>query len=153
MKWLPANPRRRGSVQDRWRQLTGHAAGYSVPKSCESSPLELIGSAHGTRRQGYKRGMGTPLLTEEELHTALADLSDWTRTGDSIARTVQAASFPAGIDLVGRVAAAAEEANHHPDIDIRWRKVTFTLSTHSEGGLTARDVAFAKRIDQLAQQD
>ncbi|WP_067667746.1 4a-hydroxytetrahydrobiopterin dehydratase [Nocardia miyunensis] len=97
--------------------------------------------------------MGTPLLTEEELHTALADLPDWTRTGDSIARTVQASSFPAGIDLVGRVATAAEEANHHPDIDIRWRKVTFTLSTHSEGGLTARDVALAKRIDQLAQQN
>jgi 4a-hydroxytetrahydrobiopterin dehydratase len=97
--------------------------------------------------------MGTPLLTEEELRTALADLPDWTRTGDNITRTVDASSFPAGIDLVGRVAAVAEEANHHPDIDIRWRKVTFTLSTHSAGGLTAMDVTLAKRIDQLAQEN
>ena len=97
--------------------------------------------------------MGTALLTEEELRTALADLPDWTRAGDSITRTVEAASFPAGIDLVGRVAAVAEEANHHPDIDIRWRKVTFTLSTHSAGGLTAMDVQLAKRIDELAQQN
>lgn len=93
------------------------------------------------------------MLTEEELRTALADLPDWTRSGDSITRTVEAASFPAGIDLVGRVAAVAEEANHHPDIDIRWRKVTFTLSTHSAGGLTAMDVTLAKRIDELAQQN
>ncbi len=97
--------------------------------------------------------MSTPLLTDDELHTALANLPDWTRSGDSIARTVEAPSFLAGIDLVGRVAAAAEEANHHPDIDIRWRKVTFTLSTHSAGGLTQLDLALAQRIDQLAQQN
>ena len=130
-----------------------HAAGYSVPKSGEGSLVDLFGSPHRPCRQGYNRGMGTALLTEEELRTALADLPDWTRTGDSIARTVQASSFPAGIDLVGRVATAAEEANHHPDIYIRWRKVTFTLSTHSAGGLTALDFAMAKRIDQLAQQN
>lgn len=97
--------------------------------------------------------MSTELLTEDELRAALPDLPEWTRTGDSITRTIEASSFPAGIDLVGRVAAVAEEANHHPDIDIRWRKVTFTLSTHSAGGLTTSDIALAKRIDQLAQQD
>jgi 4a-hydroxytetrahydrobiopterin dehydratase len=97
--------------------------------------------------------MSTELLTEDELRAALPDLPEWTRTGDSITRTIEAASFPAGIDLVGRVATVAEEANHHPDIDIRWRKVTFTLSTHSAGGLTTSDIALAKRIDQLAQQN
>jgi 4a-hydroxytetrahydrobiopterin dehydratase len=96
--------------------------------------------------------MTNPLLSEDELDTALKDLPEWTRAGDSITRTVKAPSFPAGIDLVGRVATAAEEADHHPDIDIRWRKVTFTLSTHSAGGLTRRDVELAHRIDQLAQQ-
>ncbi|MCX4096070.1 4a-hydroxytetrahydrobiopterin dehydratase [Nocardia sp. alder85J] len=95
--------------------------------------------------------MSTPLLTGDELAAALKDLPDWTREGDSITRTVQAPTFPAGIELVTRVAAAAEAADHHPDIDIRWRKVTFTLSTHSAGGLTRQDVALAAEIDRLAR--
>lgn len=94
--------------------------------------------------------MTTPLLTETEITDALDALPEWSRAGDAITRTVQASSFLAGIDLVGRVAEAAEAANHHPDIDIRWRKVTFTLSTHSAGGLTAQDVALAQQIDRLA---
>ncbi|MFI5777945.1 4a-hydroxytetrahydrobiopterin dehydratase [Nocardia sp. NPDC051570] len=97
--------------------------------------------------------MGTPLLTNDEIASALADLPDWTRTGDAIARTVEAPSFLAGIDLVRRVATAAEEADHHPDIDIRWRRVAFTLSTHSAGGLTRLDVQLAHEIDRLAQQN
>ena len=94
--------------------------------------------------------MTTPLLTETEITDALDSLPDWSRAGDAINRTVQAPSFLAGIELVSRVAEAAEAANHHPDIDIRWRKVTFVLSTHSAGGLTAQDVALAREIDRLA---
>ncbi|MFD4402867.1 4a-hydroxytetrahydrobiopterin dehydratase [Nocardia sp. NPDC058499] len=94
--------------------------------------------------------MTTPLLTETEITDALDSLPDWSRAGDAINRTVQAPSFLAGIELVRRVAEAAETANHHPDIDIRWRKVTFVLSTHSAGGLTAQDVALAREIDRLA---
>lgn len=94
--------------------------------------------------------MTTPLLTETEITDALDSLPDWSRAGDAINRTVQAPSFLAGIELVRRVAEAAEAANHHPDIDIRWRKVTFVLSTHSAGGLTAQDVALAREIDRLA---
>ncbi|QIS22547.1 4a-hydroxytetrahydrobiopterin dehydratase [Nocardia terpenica] len=96
--------------------------------------------------------MSTPLLTEDELTAALKDLPEWTHTGNSIARTVEASTFLAGIELVRRVATAAEEANHHPDIDIRWRRVTFTLSTHSADGLTRLDVQLAHEIDRLAQQ-
>ncbi|GAB2724946.1 4a-hydroxytetrahydrobiopterin dehydratase [Nocardia thraciensis] len=96
--------------------------------------------------------MSTPLLTDDEIAAALAELPDWTRTGNSIARTVEAPSFLAGIELVRRVASEAEAANHHPDIDIRWRRVTFTLSTHSEGGLTRMDTALAREIDRLAQE-
>ncbi|MGV9612915.1 4a-hydroxytetrahydrobiopterin dehydratase [Nocardia xishanensis] len=96
--------------------------------------------------------MSTPLLSEAEIADALAGLPNWSRSGDNITRTVQAASFPAGIDLVRRVADAAEAANHHPDIDIRWRKVTFALSTHSAGGLTALDFGLAREIDLLASQ-
>ncbi|MGV9414430.1 4a-hydroxytetrahydrobiopterin dehydratase [Nocardia sp. NPDC003693] len=96
--------------------------------------------------------MTTPPLSEDAIVTALADLPEWTRTGDSIARTISAASFLAGIELVRRVAVAAEAANHHPDIDIRWRRVTFTLSTHDAGGLTRLDVALAHEIDRLQAQ-
>ncbi|MEV0030679.1 4a-hydroxytetrahydrobiopterin dehydratase [Nocardia sp. NPDC050793] len=96
--------------------------------------------------------MSTPLLSEAEIADALAGLPNWSRSGDNITRTVKAASFPAGIDLVRRVADAAEAANHHPDIDIRWRKVTFRLSTHSAGGLTALDLGMAREIDLLASQ-
>jgi 4a-hydroxytetrahydrobiopterin dehydratase len=91
------------------------------------------------------------LLTQEELDTALGgDLSGWEQQGETITRTVEAASFPAGIDLVRRVADAAEEAQHHPDIDIRYNKLTFSLSTHSEGGLTKNDLQMAATIDNLA---
>lgn len=94
--------------------------------------------------------MTPALLTENEIAAALDSLPGWQRSGDALTRTVRAASFPAGIDLVRRVAEAAEAANHHPDIDIRWRKITFTLSTHAVGGLTALDVALAREIDRLA---
>jgi 4a-hydroxytetrahydrobiopterin dehydratase len=90
------------------------------------------------------------LLTQEEIDGALAGLEGWRQDGDTLVRAVEAESFLAGIELVRRVADAAEEADHHPDIDIRWRTVTFRLSTHSEGGLTAKDVALAAAIDALA---
>lgn len=96
--------------------------------------------------------MATPLLTDDELDAALPDLPDWVRAGAEITRTVEAATFPAGIELVRRVAAAAEAANHHPDIDIRWRRVVFTLSTHSAGGLTGLDISMAHEIDRLARE-
>jgi 4a-hydroxytetrahydrobiopterin dehydratase len=89
------------------------------------------------------------LLSDAELKTELAELPDWSRAGDSISRTVELPSFPEAIEFVRRVGEAAEKANHHPDIDIRWRKVTLVLSTHSEGGLTAKDVSLARQIDLL----
>jgi len=89
------------------------------------------------------------LLDEDALGRELAGVPAWTRDGDSIRRVVEAASFPAAIDLVVAVGRLAEEADHHPDIDIRWRTVTFVLSTHSAGGLTEQDVALARAIDGL----
>lgn len=94
--------------------------------------------------------MGTALLTEAEITGALGDLPDWSGTTAGIERTVQAPSFLAGIALVSAVAEAAEAADHHPDIDIRWRNVTFRLSTHSAGGVTAKDLDLARQIDTLA---
>jgi len=86
-------------------------------------------------------------MDDDRISEALQAVPQWRRDGDSITRAVEAPSFLDGIDLVGSVARAAEAADHHPDIDIRWRTVTFTLSTHSEGGLTEKDFALAREID------
>jgi 4a-hydroxytetrahydrobiopterin dehydratase len=91
------------------------------------------------------------LLSPDQVEAALAGLTGWSGGTDAISRTVEAPSFPAAIRLVADVAQAAEDANHHPDIDIRWRKVTFRLSTHSAGGVTGNDTALARRIDELAE--
>ena len=89
-------------------------------------------------------------LEQQEIDTALAgDRKQWTQDGDSLVRTVEAPSFLEAIDVVRRVAEVAEEADHHPDIDIRWRTLTFRLSTHSEGGITAKDLELAAQIDGL----
>lgn len=90
------------------------------------------------------------LLSDTEIDSALATLHTWRRDGNTLVRTVESATFPAAITLVDRVAEAAESMNHHPDMDIRWRKVTFTLATHSAGGLTSLDLELARRIDELA---
>jgi len=74
----------------------------------------------------------------------------WDRVGAEITRTVECPSFPAAIALVQQVADEAESRDHHPDIDIRWRTLRFTLSTHSAGGLTQRDLDLADEIDRLA---
>ncbi|AMY19714.1 MULTISPECIES: 4a-hydroxytetrahydrobiopterin dehydratase [Nocardiaceae] len=89
------------------------------------------------------------LLTDDDVRRVLSDLPGWSRDGDAITRTVTCASFLAGIDLVRRVADAAESADHHPDIDIRWTAITFRLSTHSAGGITDKDVTLARTIDSL----
>ncbi|MCW2785133.1 MAG: 4a-hydroxytetrahydrobiopterin dehydratase [Marmoricola sp.] len=89
------------------------------------------------------------LLSTDEVASELATLPGWDRAGATIVRSVQADSFLAGLDLVLAVGRAAEEVDHHPDIDIRWRTITFTLSTHSDGGLTAKDFDLARTIEGL----
>jgi 4a-hydroxytetrahydrobiopterin dehydratase len=86
------------------------------------------------------------LMTPAEADSALATLGAWHREGDLITATFTMESFPLAIDLVHRAATSAEAANHHPDIDVRWRSVTFRLSTHEIGGITMRDVNLARRI-------
>jgi 4a-hydroxytetrahydrobiopterin dehydratase len=90
------------------------------------------------------------LLTEAEIEEHLAELPDWRRDGESLRRTVEARDFPTAIAIVDDVAAEAEKLNHHPDIDIRWRTLHFTLSTHSAGGLTSLDPRMARIIDAAA---
>lgn len=90
------------------------------------------------------------LLGEEDITARLED-SDWRREGDEIIRDWQLENFGQAMEFVNRVADAAEEANHHPDILIHgWNKVRLSLTNHSAGGLTAADFTMAKRIDGLA---
>ncbi|HEY2221426.1 4a-hydroxytetrahydrobiopterin dehydratase [Actinomycetospora sp.] len=86
------------------------------------------------------------LLSDDAVADALSGLPGWERDGDSIVRTVKLPTFPAAIATVDDVADAAEKAQHHPDIDIRYNTLTFRLSTHSEGGLTAKDPDLAGKI-------
>jgi 4a-hydroxytetrahydrobiopterin dehydratase len=88
------------------------------------------------------------LLDHHEIESALGGLPGWEHEGHALVRTAALPSFPAAIAVVDRVAAIAEERNHHPDIDIRWRKLTFRCSTHSEGGITELDVALAASISE-----
>jgi 4a-hydroxytetrahydrobiopterin dehydratase len=89
------------------------------------------------------------LLSDEEITAALAGLPGWVRSGDSITTTVELADFRAAMLYTGAVAYLADVADHHPDILIQWNRVTLTLSTHSAGGLTGKDVALAERISAL----
>jgi 4a-hydroxytetrahydrobiopterin dehydratase len=89
-------------------------------------------------------------LSAPEIKTALATVPDWKRKGATIARTYPLKDFPSAIKFVHAVAVLAEKAWHHPDIDIRWNKVTLALTTHDAGGLTGKDFALAKKFDGLS---
>jgi 4a-hydroxytetrahydrobiopterin dehydratase len=89
------------------------------------------------------------ILTPAQIETALRGVPHWSQQGRSVARTFHFKDFTAAIAFVNKVATLADEAGHHPDIDIRWNKVTLTLSTHDAGGLTERDFSLAASIDAL----
>jgi 4a-hydroxytetrahydrobiopterin dehydratase len=88
-------------------------------------------------------------LTPAQIKTALRAVPEWKRQAAAITRTFQFKNFVAAIRCVNKVAKVAEAARHHPDIDIRWNKVTLTLTTHDAGGLTKKDFVLAKRFDTL----
>lgn len=89
------------------------------------------------------------VLSDDEVDAAAATLEGWQRVDGALRRSVKFPSFLDGIEAVRQVAEHAERADHHPDIDIRWRTVTFALVTHSEGGITDRDVQMAREIDGI----
>jgi 4a-hydroxytetrahydrobiopterin dehydratase len=88
-------------------------------------------------------------LTSQQIAAALQELSGWTQSGDAIRREFQFEDFVQSMTFVNSVAELAEDAEHHPDIDIRYNKVLLVLSTHSSGGLTGKDVALARQINDL----
>ena len=89
-------------------------------------------------------------FTANQIKTARTGVPDWAKRGTAIARTFQFKDFPAAIKFVDAVAELAEQAWHHPDIDIRWNKVTLTLTTHDAGGLTKKDFVLARKFDELS---
>jgi 4a-hydroxytetrahydrobiopterin dehydratase len=90
------------------------------------------------------------LLNDDDIRVRLAALPGWTRDGNAIRRSYKFDSFVSAISFVNRVAELAEAADHHPDIDIRFNRVEVLLSTHSAGGITARDTNLASRIEETA---
>lgn len=85
-----------------------------------------------------------------ELRAAKSSLPLWQRRGSVLKRTLEFADFPQAMRFVNAIAKAAEAAQHHPDIDIRWNKVALKLTTHDAGGLTAKDFELAAKVDRIA---
>jgi 4a-hydroxytetrahydrobiopterin dehydratase len=94
--------------------------------------------------------MAPTKLSDLDIQRALGTLPGWARRGDALVKTYTWPSFAAGIAFVQRVARAADDADHHPDIDIRYTKITCSLSTHDAGGITDKDLALAKEIEDAA---
>ena len=90
------------------------------------------------------------LLGDEEIEARLTGLDGWERRGAAIVKTFDRGDFVGSVEFVDSLVAPAEEMGHHPDLSLSWDTVTVTISTHSEGGLTAADFELAQKIDALA---
>jgi 4a-hydroxytetrahydrobiopterin dehydratase len=90
-----------------------------------------------------------PALTPKQISLNLKGVRKWAKRAKTIQRTFEFEDFVESIDFVNRVARNAQKADHHPDIDIRFNKVTLTLSTHDEGGITEKDFSLARRCDAI----
>jgi 4a-hydroxytetrahydrobiopterin dehydratase len=114
--------------------------------------VTLMREVSAERLQSLKNSAAPqmPKLGDAQIAAAFAALPQWQRQGDVIARTFQFKDFPAAMKFVDAVALLAEQAWHHPDIDIRWNKVTLALTTHDAGGLTQKDFDLARQFDQLS---
>ena len=113
--------------------------------------LSLLRAVSANKQRSLENFGAPPVqkLDEEKIISTLASIPNWQLSDGKISRTFQFKDFPDAIRFVEAVAVLAEEAWHHPDIDIRWNKVTLTLTTHDAGGLTEKDFALARQFDQL----
>jgi len=89
-----------------------------------------------------------PALTAKEINLHLKAVSDWSKRANAIRRTFKFEDFLKSIAFVNQIAKKAQKLNHHPDIDIRFDKVTLTLTTHDEGGITQKDFTLARQCDE-----
>jgi len=115
--------------------------------------FSLMREASNTKVEALKNFAAPPPLKLDatQIAVALGSLPGWKQDGAVISRTFQFKDFPAAVKFVNAVADAAEQAWHHPDIDIRWNKVTLALTSHDAGGLTEKDFALAKKADELSR--
>jgi 4a-hydroxytetrahydrobiopterin dehydratase len=90
------------------------------------------------------------LLGESEVEERLAGLSGWERSGEAIVKSFRRGDFAGSVGFAAALVEPADAMNHHPDLEISWDTVTVTISTHSEGGLTAADFELAAKVDALA---
>jgi 4a-hydroxytetrahydrobiopterin dehydratase len=90
-----------------------------------------------------------PLLEDSEIESRLADLDGWERAGEAIRKEFKRDDFVGSVKFVDALVEPAEDMGHHPDVEISWDTVTVTISTHSQGGLTANDFELAARLDAL----
>ena len=90
------------------------------------------------------------VLSDDEIQERLGGAEGWERDGDSLRKEFDRGDFKGSVDFVNRITPAAEEMNHHPDLTISWSKVTVSLSTHSQGGITEGDFELARKIDEQA---
>ena len=146
-------------------QITGEVAVQPVGNFFSAGAILFVGSwiwsaftSLGLMREaaaGSERAMrnsaAPPVqkMAEGQIPAALASVPNWSINGTMISRTFQFKDFPAAIRFVQTVAIIAEEAWHHPDIDIRWNKVTLKLTTHDASGLTEKDFSLAQQFDKL----
>ena len=93
--------------------------------------------------------MSRQRIGDDELNRMLPELKGWSLEGGELVRTFTFTDFPSAMKFVNRIAQVAEEAGHHPDIDIRYSRVRLALVTHDAGGITANDTSMAKRINEL----
>jgi 4a-hydroxytetrahydrobiopterin dehydratase len=93
------------------------------------------------------------LLSDAEIEEKLGGLPEWKREGDEIRRTYECGDFVGSVNFVESLVEPAESMGHHPDLEVSWDKVTVSLSTHSEGGLTGADFELAGKIDALYPND
>ena len=91
--------------------------------------------------------------SDQQIGAFVDAMPDWTAVDGGLVRTATAPTFAAGIGWVTQVAEVADRMDHHPDIDIRWRTVTFRLSTHDVGGITVLDFALAREIDGIVGRE
>lgn len=92
------------------------------------------------------------LMADEEIEARLEELEGWERSGDSIRKQFSFGDFVGSVEFVKRLVAPAEDMNHHPDLEISWNKVTVSLSTHSEGGITGADFELAAKIEAAGEE-
>jgi 4a-hydroxytetrahydrobiopterin dehydratase len=93
-----------------------------------------------------------PLLTDDQISNGLSSLPGWTRVGAAIQKQFTFAGFPEAVAFVTRLVPHAEAADHHPDLTINYRRVTVAYSTHSEGGVTEKDLAGARMAEAEAKK-